>query len=269
MRLLNTKSLKLEYFAGNEVPEYAILSHRWEAEEILFQDVQTDKWPHKKGADKVKRACLQAKDDGFEQIWIDTCCIDKSSSAELSEAINSMFSWYHDSQVCYAYLFDVPTGKTEAFAKSEWFTRGWTLQELIAPRKVQFFDSQWRMIGDRLSLLDSVVKVTAIDRRVLDRGRHHRLCPSHVLHSSGFMISCYCDRGNEYPNFRELLSSFSVARRISWASTRVTTRVEDRAYALLGLFNVNMPLLYGEGTKAFQRLQEEIIRHSNDQSVLA
>ncbi|KAH8664926.1 hypothetical protein BGZ61DRAFT_499065 [Ilyonectria robusta] len=220
MRLLNTKSLKLEYFAGDEVPEYAILSHRWEAEEILFQDVQTDKWPQKKGADK--------------HIWIDTCCIDKSSSAELSEAINSMFSWYHDSQVCYAYLFDVPTGKTEAFAKSEWFTRGWTLQELIAPRKVQFFDSQWRMIGDRLSLLDSIVKVTAIDRR--------------------------------YPSFRRLLSSFSVARRISWASTRVTTRVEDRAYALLGLFNVNMPLLYGEGTKAFRRLQEEIIRHSNDQA---
>lgn len=264
MRLLNTTSLKLEYFVGDETPKYAILSHRWEAEEILFQDVQTDQWPRKKGIDKVMRACLRAKDDGFRYIWIDTCCIDKSSSAELSEAINSMFNWYHHSQVCYTYLSDVP-GKD--FTESEWFTRGWTLQELIAPQQVHFFDSQWEKIGDRLSLLESIVKVTGIDRRVLGGRQHHRYCEGSENRLYG--LTCRCGMDTSYRAFRLLLSSFSVATRMSWASRRVTKRVEDQAYALLGLFNVNMPLLYGEGTKAFRRLQEEIIRTSNDQSILA
>ncbi|KAI8678039.1 HET domain-containing protein [Fusarium keratoplasticum] len=267
MRLLNTTSLKPEYFVGDEIPEYAILSHRWEAEEILFEDVQTDQWPQKKGVDKVKRACLRAKDDGFEYIWIDTCCIDKSSSAELSEAINSMFNWYLDSQVCYAYLCDVSIDKTETFARSSWFTRGWTLQELIAPQQVHFFDSQWKRIGDRLSLLDSIVKVTGIDRRVLGRTQHDRYCEGHQ--NRRYEGICLCAMNDSSRAFRQLLSSFSVATRMSWASRRVTKRVEDQAYALLGLFNVNMPLLYGEGTKAFRRLQEEIIRTSNDQSILA
>ncbi|KAM6536621.1 hypothetical protein FALCPG4_002610 [Fusarium falciforme] len=267
MRLLNTTSLKLEYFVGAGIPKYAILSHRWEAEEILFEDVQTDQWPEKKGVGKVKRVCLRAKDDGFKYIWIDTCCIDKSSSAELSEAINSMFNWYRDSQVCYAYLYDVSIDERETFVKSAWFTRGWTLQELIAPQQVQFFDRQWRKIGDRLSLLDPIVNVTAIDRRVLGRGQHHRHCGGDEDWVDG--ETCLCGRDNGFRAFRRLLSSFSVAARMSWASRRVTKRVEDQAYALLGLFNVNMPLLYGEGTRAFRRLQEEIIRTSNDQSILA
>ncbi|EEU46243.1 uncharacterized protein NECHADRAFT_18070, partial [Fusarium vanettenii 77-13-4] len=265
MRLLNTTSLKLEYFVEDETPMYAILSHRWEAEEILFEDVQTKEWPQKRGAKKVKKACRRAKRDGFGYIWIDTCCIDKSSSAELSEAINSMFNWYHDSQVCYAYLFDVPR---KDFNESEWFTRGWTLQELIAPQQVHFFDRQWEKIGDRLSLLDSIVDITAIDRRVLGRGQHHRHCRGHE-EDEVYEEGCPCVRDNGSRAFRRLLSSFNVATRMSWASRRVTKRVEDQAYALLGLFNVNMPLLYGEGTKAFRRLQQEIIRNSNDQSILA
>ncbi|KAL6356894.1 hypothetical protein LRP88_10507 [Fusarium phalaenopsidis] len=267
MRLLNTTLLKLEYFVGDEIPKYAILSHRWEAEEILFEDVQTEQWPQKKGIDKVMRACLRAKDDGFKYIWIDACCIDKSSSAELSEAINSMFKWYHGSQVCYAYLCDVSIDETETFAKGAWFTRGWTLQELIAPKQVQFFDSQWKKIGDRLSLLSSIVKVTGIDRRVLGRRQHHRYCEGHENRLYGLICRCGMDTSSR--TFRLLLSSFSVATRMSWASRRVTKRVEDQAYALLGLFNVNMPLLYGEGTKAFRRLEEEIIRTSNDQSILS
>ncbi|KAJ4310201.1 hypothetical protein N0V84_011095 [Fusarium piperis] len=265
MRLLNTTSFKLEYFAGGGIPKYAILSHKWEAEEILFEDLQTIDWTQKKGADKVKSACLRASKDGFEYIWIDTCCIDKSSSAELSEAINSMFNWYHHSQLCYVYLFDVPA---KSFVQSVWFTRGWTLQELIAPERVQFFDSQWRRIGDRLSLLEDIAKVTAIDRQALGRGQHHRHCSVQATRP-GYSRCCRCRGGNDSQAFRQLLSSFSVATRLSWASRRVTTRVEDQAYALLGLFNVNMPLLYGEGTKAFRRLQEEIIRNSNDQSILA
>ncbi|RSM09713.1 hypothetical protein CDV31_007553 [Fusarium ambrosium] len=268
MRLLNTTSLKLEYFVGYKIPKYAILSHRWETEEILFEDVQTDKWPQKKGIDKVKRACLRASEDGFKYIWIDTCCIDKSSSAELSEAINSMFDWYHRSQVCYAYLCDVPTGDMKAFTKSEWFTRGWTLQELIAPEQVQFLDNQWRLIGDRLSLLEPIVEITAIDRRVLGRGEHEQDCPSQAQNLTRDWL-CRCGGRDASRTFRPLISSFSVGTRMSWASKRVTTRVEDGAYALLGLFNVNMPLLYGEGAKAFRRLQDNIIRDSNDQSILA
>ncbi|KAM0426088.1 hypothetical protein ACHAPT_008719 [Fusarium lateritium] len=268
MRLLHTKSLKLKYFVDDEIPPYAILSHRWEAEEILFEDIQTEHWPRKKGLDKVKKACRQASADGLEYIWIDTCCIDKRSSAELSEAINSMFNWYYRSKVCYAYLFDVPDDNTKTFMKSKWFTRGWTLQELIAPQHVEFFDNKWRKIGDRLSYLEPIVEVTAIDRRVLDRRQHHQHCPEQGQvrgYPARFCKAC----GKRSWDFRQLLSSFSVATLMSWAFKRETTRVEDAAYSLLGLFNVNMPLLYGEQTKAFRRLQEEIIRNSNDQSILA
>lgn len=155
------------------------------------------------------------------------------------------------------------------FTQSEWFSRGWTLQELIAPKQLEFFDSQWRRIGDRLSLLDPIVNVTAIDRRVLNRGQHDRYCPVQAAKDSVPSGYCRCGWYDSSRTFHQLLSSFSVATRMSWASGRVTTRLEDQAYALLGLFNVSMPLLYGEGTKAFRRLQEEIIRNSSDQSILA
>lgn len=267
MRLLNTNTLKFEEFVGIDIPKYAILSHTWGKEEIVFEDIQTDKWrqtPRKQGADKIENACRQAKGDSFDYIWIDTCCINKSSSAELSEAINSMFNWYYDSTLCYAHLSDVVDGDIESFKKSRWFTRGWTLQELIAPIRVDFFDVQWRKIGDRLTLLDPVVQVTGISRRVLDRG-HHPYCG----HRENIFDAENCRCLGESSTFRKLLSSFSVATRMSWAGWRTTTRVEDVAYSLLGLFDINMPLLYGEGSKAFQRLQEEIIQTSNDQSILA
>ncbi|KAL5082864.1 hypothetical protein Trisim1_002747 [Trichoderma cf. simile WF8] len=255
MRLLCAKTQKLVEFFGDAIPPYAILSHTWEAEEITFQDItQGHSYREsKKGWSKVIKCCQQAIEDNFEFVWIDTCCIDKSSSAELQEAINSMFKWYEMSLECYVYISDwtypsVNAGPQEIqkalrkYARSRWFTRGWTLQELLAPQSVRFFDSTWLEFGDKISLREQIATATGISQKVL--------------------VDSVIDA-------RRAMDFISIAQRMSWASNRTTTREEDIAYCLLGIFDVNMPLLYGEGHKAFQRLQEEIIKKSDDQSILA
>lgn len=136
MRLLETTTLQLKEYQGIEIPQYVVLSHTWGDEEILFSDITSSTAPRKKGYQKLVNCCKRAKMDGYKWVWIDTCCIDKSSSAELTEAINSMFRWYQNSQICYAYLVDVkgrPASYNiiDHFRSSRWFTRGWTLQELI------------------------------------------------------------------------------------------------------------------------------------------
>jgi hypothetical protein len=236
----------------DDIPHYAILSHRWgkATEEVSFKDIESGADISKKeGYKKLQYLCQQALEDGFKYVWIDTCCIDKSSSAELSEAINSMYNWYMRSEVCYAYLNDVSCGVSadpleitdasedqySSFRKSEWFTRGWTLQELIAPEDVRFYDQDWSFIGIKRDLAELVSEITGISAGVL----MERYKPS------------------------------SVAQRMSWAAGRKTTRVEDRAYSLMGIFGVNMPPLYGEGKRAFIRLQEEIMRQSFDHSLFA
>ncbi|KAK4457972.1 heterokaryon incompatibility protein-domain-containing protein, partial [Cladorrhinum samala] len=239
MRLLRTDKLESVHFPGQDVPPFVILSHTWDDEEVLFQDIQQGTATSRRGIQKVYGACEQARKDGFRFIWIDTCCIDKTSSAELSEAINSMFQWYGDADVCYAFLSDVdgsedPHSPDSGFQKSRWFTRGWTLQELIAPPIVIFYDEDWDEIGSRAKLQSLIVSITNINA--------------------------------EYFETMDL-SQFSAAQKMSWASNRQTTRVEDMAYCLLGLFDINMPLLYGEGEKAFLRLQEEILRQSEDDSL--
>ena len=245
MRLLNVSSYQLETFIGIDKPQYAILSHTWELEgEVLFEDLQPRSvvdWRSKPGFLKVKNTCDRALLDGYNYVWIDTCCIDKSSSAELSEAINSMFRWYQNSSLCYAFLSDVADGKA-LFSTSRWFSRGWTLQELIAPDRVVFFNADWQHLGDRRTLADEITMATGIERHMLIRP------------------DC---------KVQEILHGFSIAQRMNWASKRVTSRVEDIAYCLMGLFDVNMPLLYGEGDKAFRRLQEAIVNESADHSILA
>jgi hypothetical protein len=245
MRLLNTASITLEEFLGENVPPYAILSHTWEKEEVLLADILNGTASAKKGYSKLIGCCQKAVQHGFEWVWIDTCCIDKTSSAELSEAINSMYQWYETSAICYAYLQDVSvaSGKTGApritvnnFSQSRWFTRGWTLQELLAPKAVEFYTSEWEEIGTKASLATALSANTTIPKRIL---------------SGEALVSC------------------NVAERMSWASTRQTTRVEDMAYCLLGLFSVNMPMLYGEGRKAFLRLQEQIMKQEEDYSLFA
>ena len=242
MRLLHTTKLKVGEFT--KPPKYATLSHTWGEEEITFQDMQGDLQVQKKGFSKIRGICTQAKKDGFDYIWIDTCCIDKSSSAELSEAINSMYRWYEEGKVCYTYLSDVPSQNVEnprqpgsRFRRSRWFTRGWTLQELIAPPKLIFLSECWSKLGSKMEFIEVLSTITGIDSLVL-QGKYD-------------------------------LSAASAARKMSWASKRITTRLEDRAYSLLGIFDVNMPLLYGEGQKAFIRLQEEILRQRNDESLFA
>ncbi|KAH9883334.1 heterokaryon incompatibility protein-domain-containing protein [Xylariomycetidae sp. FL2044] len=241
MRLLNVKTYQLEEFIGAERPPYAILSHTWGKDEVLFQDIIGAKSKEirgikKEGFLKIRLTCEQALRDNLNYTWVDTCCIDKTSSSELSEAINSMFAWYREADVCYAYLKDIQPSDHGNFRKSLWFTRGWTLQELIAPSRVVFYSRDWGVVGTRDSLCVDIALITRIDVQYLKQGDPQMA---------------------------------SVAERMSWASNRVTTRPEDIAYCLLGIFDINMPLLYGEGDKAFLRLQEEIMRDSNDQSLFA
>lgn len=245
MRLLRTNlkdGLRLESFDNTRsIPKYAILSHTWDKDEVLFEHIGHMMQARRlKGFKKLEGCCTRAKQDGFDYVWIDTCCINKTSSEELSEAINSMFSWYKNAEICYALLQDVPNPRSpEAensfFRKSKWFTRGWTLQELIAPQHVEFFTADWTFIGERTALAELIEKITGVDYAVLC-GLPIEVC---------------------------------VAKRMSWAANRQTTRLEDRAYSLMGLFGLHMPTIYGEGERAFLRLQQEIMNQSTDHSIFA
>ena len=235
MRLLNATTLRLETFAPDEIPRYAILSHRWTDDEVSFQEIHTKAGQQKGAYAKIQGCCKVALGDGLSHIWIDTCCIDQSSSAELSEAINSMFQWYGKAEVCYAYLQDA-AGAWD-FDESEWFDRGWTLQELVAPANVQFYTTDWSYFGAKTMLSDRISARTGIDSRYL--------------------------RGDS-------LELASIAERMSWAAKRSTTRPEDAAYCLLGIFDIHMPLIYGEGLqKAFVRLQGQLIKEAAELSWLA
>jgi hypothetical protein len=278
MRLINVQSLELETFIGKRIPSYAIISHTWGREEVSYAEylLGEARCLGKKGYDKILAACRWASSEGFEYVWIDTCCIDKSSSAELSEAINSMYNWYRNAKVCGAYLSDVRSLVPEpgdenltiipdqaaddeittsssdvtvyrrrslgeyrvrdVFAGSKWWTRGWTLQEFLAPGVVIFLASDWTEIGTRTSLRKIIPTICGVHEDALEG---------------------------------EKWRDFSVAQKMSWASQRNTTRLEDRAYCLMGLFDVNMPLLYGEGHKAFMRLQLEIWRQTADETLYA
>ena len=229
---------------GNNIPRYAILSHTWgsDTEEVSFRDLMDGTGKSKAGYEKIRFCGEQARRDGEHYFWVDTCCIDKSNSTELAEAINSMFRWYRNAAKCYVYLLDVSrlafdtSDRTDqpslelAFGKSRWFTRGWTLQELIAPTSVEFFSKEWELLGNKASLVRQIHETTGIPIKALQGAP---------------------------------LSGFSITERMLWAGKRETTRKEDKAYSLLGVFDVYMPLIYGEGEEgAFKRLQEEISKAS-------
>ena len=253
MWLLRTSTGELKHFNSplDVKGGYAILSHVWRGEEMSFQELRAlasspatspEDTPRARASTKIRECCKLAESHGYEWLWIDTCCIDRSSSAELSEAVNSMFSWYSHAHVCYAYLFDVPgwgslARRNSPFRLSKWFTRGWTLQELIAPRSLVFLSKDWKVLGTKASLAALLEQITGVDAEVL--------------------------------TFRRSVSAVSVARRMWWASSRRTTRLEDEAYSLMGLFGVHMPTVYGEGTRAFRRLQEEILKRTSDQTLFA
>jgi hypothetical protein len=249
MRLLERKSdgeFSLTEFLDDDLPPYAILSHRWgkPTQEVTFGDIIDGTGKSKAGYGKIQFCEKQARYDGITYFWVDTCCINKADFTELSEAINSMFRWYRKATKCYVFMPDVSkstgdetdnlSGSTwkSAFQKSEWFTRGWTLQELIAPTSVEFFSLDGDRLGDKLSMEQQIHDITGIAIRALQG---------------------------------ESLSTFSFDERMSWAENRSTTRNEDKAYSLLGIFDVYMPLIYGEGEgKAIVRLQEEINKPRKD-----
>lgn len=263
MWLINTKTLGLEYFAVPEnTPPYAVLSHTWGNDELSFAEfksLNSAATSRRRGFRKIYQTCALAQQSGIPYAWVDTVCIDKSSSAELTEAINSMYNYYRRSKICYAYIDDwepaqrwvdlaalgeLAGEKTTArkhHRPLRWFTRGWTLQELIAPIHVCFLDAAWRprgMKNDR-EVTPHLSRITGIASSVLNDG----------------------DSAN--------LRRICLAQRMSWAAHRETSRVEDIAYCLMGIFEVNMPLLYGEGKRAFLRLQQDIIKNTTDLSIFA
>ena len=246
MRLLNVHTLDIETFDQPE-EKYAILSHRWGKSEVKFVDLPDAKGEINEqlseeqpddpttGTAKIAKACFQCRELQLKYLWIDTCCIDKRSSTEESESINSMFNWYNEAEICLAYLADVGEAPHQKFSDSVWFTRGWTLQELLASRNVFFFDREWTEIGTKTSLSSEIERASRISHE----------------HLIDFRTAC-------------------IATRMSWQAGRTTTRTEDLAYSLFGIFDVAMDLRYGEREKSFRRLQEEIInRYPLDESILA
>jgi hypothetical protein len=246
MRLINTASRQMVEYSGSKIPPYAILSHTWEEEEVSFQDYgrQTAAMKKRKGYRKIDMACQVASGKKIEFVWVDTCCINKAISTELTEALNSMFTWYKNAVICLAYLSDLApedpakgSSQTLQLSPCRWFTRGWTLQELIAPKEVEFYDRAWKMRGTKAELSQPLASLTLIDEDLL--------------------------KGNTP------LAHFSVAHRMMWASNRQTKYPEDKAYCLIGIFDISMPTIYGEGDKAFLRLQEEVSKSINDLSLFA
>ena len=250
MRLLHAETLEFEEFFDTQIPPYLILSHRWGEKEMSYKQINKKRAEEGPGLTKILEFCTLALEKNHTWVWIDTCCIDKKSSAELSEAINSMFKWYQSAEECVVYLSDVSLGEKSVedsefeaeFSASSWFTRGWTLQELLAPNKLMFYDTNWKEIGSKNLLCDVISTTTGID-------------------------ALYITRTNR---LSRPLCRAPMAVRMSWVARRETSRSEDMAYCLLGLFDVNMPLLYGEGAKnAFLRLQTEIIKESEDETIFA
>ncbi|EPE08942.1 cmgc protein kinase [Ophiostoma piceae UAMH 11346] len=248
MYLLNVDTLRLEEYLS-EPPRYAILSHTWYAvhEELSFQDLisgKLDDAAKRRGRQKIDGCCKEAKRENYRYVWIDTCCIDKTNAVELGEAIISMFRWYQNAAICYVYLSDVPfefdhTRPGSAFSSSRWFTRGWTLQELLAPSELRFYTKSWEQIALKQELAAAIEGITGI--------------PQNVVRDSS-----------------NLDQETTVAQRLSWAARRETKREEDLAYCMVGLFGVHMSMIYGEGGRnAFIRLQEAILKITRDDSIFA
>lgn len=244
MRLLRRSSnseLKLtEDLKGEDtIPQYAVLSHTWgrDVEEVTFEDFDKGTGAGKEGYGKIRFCDEQARQDGLQYFWVDTCCINKVNKGELSHAINNMFRWYRDAIRCYVYLSDVSTKQPKAnserspswetaFRRSKWFTRGWTLQELLAPDSVEFFSREGERLGDKVSLRQQIHEITGI--------------PDSALQSTP-------------------LVDFEVEERLSWNVHRETKLEEDRIYSMLGIFDVYISPFYSEGAnKALERLRDEI-----------
>ncbi len=238
-------TLTEDLFGDGKIPAYAILSHTWgsESEEVSFKDFEAGTEKNKAGYSKIEFCAEQARRDGLWYIWVDTCCINKLDEDELQSAIHLMFRFYRDASRCYVHLFDVsiagcelPDGHPKcawqsAFRASRWHTRGWTLQELLAPSSVEFFTRERTRIGDKRSLEQQIHEITRI--------------PIPALQGAS-------------------LSRFSVEERLAWAEKRQTTLEEDQVYCLQGIFEIYVPVIYGEGKEsARRRFMKEVGEASN------
>ncbi|KAK7461859.1 hypothetical protein VKT23_008289 [Stygiomarasmius scandens] len=252
-RLINTYTYELVDFANEKsVPEYAIISHRWrEGEEVGFAEFTTRALDKNKpnacpsGYTKIMKACEQARRDEISWIWIDTSCIDQDNHEDVARSIKSMYAYYRNARVCYAWLHDVSASLTPSTTwnvveginsgglkaeveESEWFSRGWTLQELLAPKEVIFFDRNWEEVGRRSVLTDVISLRTGIPEPVLEG-----IVP---------------------------LQDVDMVKKLCWSVNRQTSKPEDQAYCLLGILGVSMEPCYGEGVqKAFDRLTKVLI----------
>lgn len=257
MRLLHTTKYALHKSDDVGDPEYAILSHRWEPNngEMTFSRYNAadllevrNRTP---SLDKIRNACAQARADSLTWLWIDSCCIDKGNFQELSKELNSMFQYYNEASKCYAFLHDVSSsfpgaerfkrqrqpGQPDHDQVSEWFERGWTLQELLAPQDIQFYDQTWKPLGTKKTLASNLQLATGIDEKYLDGSAH--------------------------------FSTASVATRMSWMAGRHTTAIEDIAYSMLGILNVSIEAKYGVGAEAFLNLQKAVLQRGPDESIFA
>lgn len=253
MRLLNVYSLEFSNFQPQMLPPYAAASHRWNISpdfEVSLRDFREGRASSKPGFQKLQSFCnfvkTQLKD--IQWLWMDTCCINQENHHEVSKAVNSMFKWYQSATVCLAYLADVTDNRLDA-SGSEWFRRGWTLQELLAPELVIFLSRDWRVIGHKgtarisetcssvapelgPSLIEDVAKLTHIPEEVL---------------------ICY-----------EASKKYTSEVKLQWRGERKTTEPEDRAYCMLGIFGVTMSLIYGEGeSEALRRMLKKLSRQQD------
>ncbi|KAK5700462.1 hypothetical protein LTR97_004979 [Elasticomyces elasticus] len=269
MRLINTTTKELEEFL--QPPAYAILSHRWAAtqQEVSFEEYtlvtgvdngleppfyakRADLIRSRSGYHKIVDFCEFARQHGHDYVWVDTCCIDKRSSEDLSESINSMWAWYERASICYVYMADVPSSPADygryhdSLAASDWFTRGWTLQELLAPWQLEFCTSEWHVFGHLSKMPNVANHADFVDQLSAITG----IAPQYLIANHRF-------------------STASVAERMSWASGRQTSREEDKAYCMLSLFGINMTLRYGEASNAFLRLQKKVFQRTGDESMFA
>jgi hypothetical protein len=198
---------------------YAILSHCPQKDEVLFADMAdpdraySQETKGKQGFAKLEMCSRIALDHGLQYVWIDTCCIDKNSSAEISEAINSTFRYFAESELCIAYLDDLEDHTKDDYflSRSTWFSESWTLPALVASGDLHYYSHNWKKLGSKASLSRQTSHVSGVTERVL-------VDPS-------------------------ALASICVSEKMSWAARRTTLRAEDRAYSLMGLFDINMPLL--------------------------
>ncbi len=265
IRLLNAKSMEFKMFGGSssrKVPPYAILSHVWckdDDHEIIYQDmmaVRTHKRRDVRGFEaldltddagdvrashsKIMGHLANAVRCKIEWVWIDSCCINKHNHSELSSAINSMFTWYQNAARCFVYLADVTKSVLPSRSQQiEWFTRGWTLQELLAAgwETTAFFNRDWRLLGSKRDLMTEICQ-------------RSRIAPEHL---EDYTLAC-------------------AAVKLSWAADRQTSFEEDRVYSLLGLFdNMEMDTRYGSGReqRVWREFQEKIIATTRDESIFA